>query len=426
MQDKLIIQNFLGIDYLEIELKKLNILIGQQASGKSTIAKLFYYFNSLFKKVQACIYQQSLFKDIPYQMNLTERLIGEFVSLFDNILNEEKFQIKYFYSEKYSINISYNNENNNLITIKYSHDFHKFINKIIKKYQKIAKDTISISEDLLFNANTALLIGRISNSIRQDFLDKGIHLKTQIFIPAGRSYFATLHDNIFEFMDNKKRNIDFLLKEFGSIYQIAKKNTQKHQVINQDLFKTIIKAQYDVDDDGEFLIHSDGRRVSMAHASSGQQEALPILLIIQQILESKIKHEDGLLLYIEEPEAHLFPSAQKDLVHLFARVFNHLQSDDCHIFITTHSPYLLTSFNTLLTAGSIIHRQPEKAEKVYQVIPEKEILFSEKVGAYSLMNSKLTSLIDPDEELILAEVLDEVSGKIADEFDKLLDLKYDN
>lgn len=417
MKDKLIIQNFSGIDHLEIELKKLNILIGTQAAGKSTISKLFYYFNSLFEDIQICIYHK-LYKNNPKKIDLIQMQVEKFGALFDNISGNEKYQIEYFFSENYSINLSFNNDDDQVLAISYSSDLHDFIKKTIAKYQKQFNDSNIPSHFQVMH--------EIQHFIQQDFLDKGIYFKKQIFIPAGRSYFATLHDNIFGFIDNKKTNIDFMLKEFGLFYQTAKKFTKQHQLSSQDLFETIIKAKYSVDDDGEFLTHTDGRKVSMAHASSGQQEALPILLIIQHILENKIKQDDGLFLYIEEPEAHLFPTAQKDLVHLFARVFNHLRSDDNHIFITTHSPYLLTSFNTLLTAGSIVCRQPEKAEKVYKVIPKEEILFSKEVGAYSLMNGELKPLIDPEEELILAEVLDEVSGKIADEFDKLLDLKYGN
>ena len=41
---KLEVQEFGPIEFCEIELNKLNILIGPQSSGKSTICKLFYFF----------------------------------------------------------------------------------------------------------------------------------------------------------------------------------------------------------------------------------------------------------------------------------------------------------------------------------------------------------------------------------------------
>lgn len=424
MKDKLIIQNFLGIDYLEIELKKLNLLIGMQASGKSTIAKLFYYFNGLLEDVEACVHQE-LFKNHDMKMKFSDMQMGRFISLFRNPFVTEKFEITYIFSKNYYITISYDKDNNDSTIVSYSNELIQFIDETIDKYGNQVKNSVFDDVGLFFNNMENITTLRLVNhSIRQDFLNKGIYLRNQIFIPAGRSYFTTLHDNIFDVMNKDKPNIDYVLKRFGQLYQATKIITQHHQFSNQNLFETIIKAKYSIDDNEELLVHKDGRKVNITQASSGQQEVLPILLIIQHILEQKIKHDEGLVLYIEEPEAHLFPTAQKDLVHLFARLFNHLQSDDCHIFITTHSPYLLSSFNTLLTAGSVVRQNPEKAQQVYQVIPENEVLFSEQVGAYSLMKGQLKSLIDPDEELILADVLDEVSGIIADEFDKLLDLKY--
>ena len=44
---KIIIKNFRQISYAEIEIKDFLFLIGEQASGKSTIAKLIYFFKSL-------------------------------------------------------------------------------------------------------------------------------------------------------------------------------------------------------------------------------------------------------------------------------------------------------------------------------------------------------------------------------------------
>ena len=44
---KLIIDNFKQISHAEIEVKDFLLLIGPQASGKSTIAKLIFFFKSI-------------------------------------------------------------------------------------------------------------------------------------------------------------------------------------------------------------------------------------------------------------------------------------------------------------------------------------------------------------------------------------------
>ena len=44
---KIVIRNFRQISQAELEVKDFLFLIGEQASGKSTIAKLIYFFKSL-------------------------------------------------------------------------------------------------------------------------------------------------------------------------------------------------------------------------------------------------------------------------------------------------------------------------------------------------------------------------------------------
>ena len=54
---KIIIENFGPIKYAEIEVKKILVLIGEQASGKSTIAKLIYFFKTIHEDLFSQIYQ---------------------------------------------------------------------------------------------------------------------------------------------------------------------------------------------------------------------------------------------------------------------------------------------------------------------------------------------------------------------------------
>ena len=49
--EKIEIKNFVGIKDITLEIKQINILIGPQASGKSIIAKLLYYFKSFIFEI---------------------------------------------------------------------------------------------------------------------------------------------------------------------------------------------------------------------------------------------------------------------------------------------------------------------------------------------------------------------------------------
>ena len=55
---KIQIKNFMAIEEAEIEIDQILVLIGAQASGKSTVAKLIYFFQSFTKDLLAFLYDQ--------------------------------------------------------------------------------------------------------------------------------------------------------------------------------------------------------------------------------------------------------------------------------------------------------------------------------------------------------------------------------
>ena len=50
---KIIVDRFKQVSHAEIELRDFLFLIGEQASGKSTIAKMIYFFKSLRNEYQS-------------------------------------------------------------------------------------------------------------------------------------------------------------------------------------------------------------------------------------------------------------------------------------------------------------------------------------------------------------------------------------
>ena len=51
MKERLIIENFAGITFVDLEFSEINILIGPQATGKSISAKSFFYFKSFMSEI---------------------------------------------------------------------------------------------------------------------------------------------------------------------------------------------------------------------------------------------------------------------------------------------------------------------------------------------------------------------------------------
>lgn len=124
-------------------------------------------------------------------------------------------------------------------------------------------------------------------------------------------------------------------------------------------------------------------------------------------------------LYIEEPEAQLNPTTQKALVYWLVTQLNNQRAHGC--MLTTQSPYLLTALNNLIQASETIASAPEKANRVAERFTQQQLLPYEEVAAYTINEGRGVSILDPESRLITAEPLDSASQEIEKDFQSLLD-----
>ena len=182
----------------------------------------------------------------------------------------------------------------------------------------------------------------------------------------------------------------------------------------EPLVESILVGKY-VYRDGEDWILSSTGLTKLQHASSGQQEALPMLVVLTD-WASFMARGSGFI--IEEPEAHLYPKAQKNVVSLFG-LFNNRQELD--FFITTHSPYILAALNNLMLAGEV--KELIGGDELAAVIdPDFTLNFSD-VSAYTITDGELHSILDEEERLIGVNATDGVSDEFGEEFEALLELR---
>jgi len=158
----------------------------------------------------------------------------------------------------------------------------------------------------------------------------------------------------------------------------------------------------------------------LSNTSSGQQESIRIL----QDIFLNILDNTKVLRILEEPEAHLFPIAQKQLIELLALMVN--QNDDNQLIITTHSPYVLTVFNNLLFANRVVEKNPSTQSEVAQIIPQDSWLSAKDFSAYSLGNQSVgedTNYCEPifnqEKGTIQQNYLDTVSEILGGDFQAL-------
>lgn len=422
MIEKINISNFAGIHSFELKLEKINILIGPQSSGKSVCAKLLYYFKSIFQTLS----------DINNEEKFEKRMFDK------NILAkfDEYFPQKYIGPSDYSISYEIDN---NYIEIKqiagkrkltYSGGYLSQISflrnerKIIFEKQKDNKqnmDPYKLRWELSkhYSENLEKTIGKIA-------------VFSQLFIPAGRSFFSFLQNNIFNFVSSN-RTIDPFLSEFGVRYQNYKHfadmglfeiNSKKYKKIKEDIEKftgEILSGKYISERENDFIVSPDGRKVGLSNSSSGQQESLPLTIILGLLPYGSFSRF-GSTIYIEEPEAHIFPDAQRKIMELISYVYNNSQNQ-LQFVITTHSPYILTSINNMIFAGAIGMTDNVKIrKKIDSLVSERIWLKSEDVCAYSIRDGLSECIKSVESGLINSEYLDSVSSSIGGIFEELIDL----
>ncbi|MBF0165707.1 MAG: AAA family ATPase [Magnetococcales bacterium] len=188
-----------------------------------------------------------------------------------------------------------------------------------------------------------------------------------------------------------------------------------HIDIAMKLIRTILKGDYRNHENEERLMLDDRHSVDLSFASSGQMESLWIIQIIfLAILDRKPE-----VIFVEEPEAHLFPEAQKDVVALMALFLSAVPGNQ--IVVTTHSPYILSAINNLLFAHGVGRKRPGE---VAEVVDPKLWLDPKRVAAYFVENGGIRRIMDDELGMIQAEEIDSVSRIINAEFDRLFELEH--
>jgi hypothetical protein len=404
MKERLIVRNFLCLKDIDIEVKDYLVLIGPQATGKSLCAKLLYFFRMIFEEIAHYYSISALNK----QSNLDMMLLDKFTSFFPKTYwAEQDFYIEYQYGSKKTFGVE--KEKTQKLKLYLDQEFLAEQQKNIQSYWEV----INAHGD---NKNS----GEFLKLLLKHHIELPFALN--IFIPAGRSFFSLLQKNIFRFLQTYN-NIDPFLVEFGVFYEGGKQIKCNIPAEAQTLIASILKGEYVPDENLVRL--ADGSKVTLELLSSGQQEALPLALVFAYIISLPLKSRTFSNIYVEEPEAHLFPDAQEQITRLIS-FLRHNAKHEVAFVITTHSPYILAAFNNLIKAGSMVKQNPGLKDAVCKEIPESMHVDIEYFSAYALENGRAVDIIDRETNLINADAIDGVSESIMEIFNTLQDIEFDD
>lgn len=426
------IANFGALGNVSLQLNKpLQLIIGPQASGKSTLGKTIYFCRKI--RDYLTDYAREVLnrrEDSEYYTNFIKYLRNPFMGCFGTTKHMEPFTIRYYYdsvSNKYVT-----------ITIRKGFAHFQFSDSLKNEIKSLINDVIKISRELPNTlADSYFEQTRLLDLFKLQTYKIFADDDALLYIPAGRNLLATIPDLIqpdsgsgsilrntditqtdaitqefIHYIQRMRIRFGSKLEEMTQVYL----KTVKGQIQNRDvelacsLVKEILKADYVCDNEGEKLYYDKNNWVKLMFGSSGQQE---VLWALNCIFLAILQHEKTFLVF-EEPESHVFPDSQEMIAQLVALLIN---SSDSEVFLTTHSPYMLTAFNLLIFSGSV-----EGNNTFNQVVEKRYRLKPRSVAAYLIPNSKgsFRNLIDTKRGLIDALEIDHLSNTINERMERLL------
>jgi predicted ATPase len=415
---KLTVANFSCIESADIELGDLTILIGPQASGKSVLSKLIYFANDVLNN------QYDHIEDEKGIDALVRALEQNFLKLFPAMAwGKGKFNIR-FEAGPYHVEVTRKGTQDR-IRVQFSDFFvaryERFLESWTKQKQKVSeKEKRHVPEFQLYWRAKSADQKALASEMGQEYF------QYQLFIPAGRSFFTSVGKAIAVF--EHSGILDPITVEFGRFFAALRERHGQRYFTDDDsrispsrrkeLMQQFFGGSIEFGRDEEFIKTPDGRKVPFAVLSSGQQELLPLWMVVDEISHFR---DLSSLIFIEEPEAHLFPSAQADITNYLASIAADRKRKQ-KVLITTHSPYVLANINNLMKAGSLGESLPQQAKtEIAKIVPKSSWLIQERVRAFALKDGTTESICS--DGLIIAEYLDEVSGEIAAKFSSLLEIE---
>lgn len=435
MHHKLILKHLGPVNYCEVDIDAFTVFTGPQSNGKSTIAKAIYFFRTIKQDILSIMMQGgptaiSERKNAEWISTLKQRMRDKFLQLFGTSwVMPDGMEMIYSYSRQMSIRVFLkpdpNSFDRNFVEFEFSDAFQDYLE--------------DLDNHSFLNINTAQKHHEESTLTKK--LDDPYET---VFIPAGRNLITLLSTQlnyIFTSLEGTQlRNIDYITKRYtelilklkplfeqgmlGFLFDLENapermKRYKKHKVAIQMLQQAaeeVLNGTYRYVDGEERLYLDNSKYIKINYTSSGQQETVWIFnLLFYYLVEDK-----KIFLILEEPESHLYPESQQIIATVLSLFFNEGNAG----LITTHSPYVLGTFNYLLLAS-----QADKAveESIKKKLHKHYWLNPSSTAAYYIHDGHMESALDTDDDLTLINngLIDGASEQINSMNDYIIEQLYD-
>lgn len=401
----------------EISLNKVNVFMGKQSSGKSTIAKIISFCSWVEKDVAT---NQSLSEYQENKKYFRERL-------------ESFHKIKGYFKPT-----SFIHYKSDVVEIKWENDecSISWINRYDYKRSKIAyipseRNMVILPEarkSEFGNTNIRSFLfdwfetrKRYSEENRLSVLNLGINY---YYLEGAEEDHIKGHDNDDEYdillshassglqsITPLVAMIEYLTKGVYDDDSISFEQDERRLKVNSFLVKEIVvKPYYNKEYSSEDEYKADVKALNIK-ISERDNKTLTYFNKYRTISEHLFRTHNSQFI-IEEPEQNLFPETQRDLVYyLLNKCFN---KEGNRLTLTTHSPYVLYALNNCMMAG-LVYGKMDKGEFSKLRCGFSKINPSD-VSIYEIRDGYIHGTIQGEDGLISDNYFDQKMKELMDDF----------
>nr|WP_315198060.1 AAA family ATPase [uncultured Flavobacterium sp.] len=395
-KERLVIKNFGPIKSIDLELGKMTILIGEQATGKSTVAKVLAvcrYFSYLITSVsteESFVNFNNSFEEGLREWGLTDFIQNDSIIEYEN----ENYSLR---GRGEILNITKSFINNIEIPSNKSKYFYIDIQTKTEEFSELFNSIEAFKKNRTAGEFTKVPVNFYQNEVSK-VMNNPFYVPTerglQSIFSLGKSSIQNISDSLY----NQFAKMDMFARNFKSETDIKPLEIVYKNISGQGFIKNKNQSEY----------------TSLINGASGYQSTIPVVLAIKYYSEIRRKNKTFI---IEEPELNLFPKAQKKLMEFFVENIN---TNGHSFLLPTHSPYFLSAINDLLLAYKKGQKNQVEVEKI---IKKESWLNPDDFSVYQLKDGRAFDIFDKKTGLITENIIDDVSDEMNDEFDELLDIR---